>query len=195
MDRTVTRRVFLGACAAGTAGCTRLTEQETPTPGPDNPAFGDVEQLGGLELTSPAFDDGESIPETYGRQAQNVNPPLQVAGVPGETASLALIVDDPDAVEPAGKVWVHWLVWNIGPSRTEIPEGWEPTDAVEGTNDFDETGYAGPDPPDEAHTYRFKLYALDTTLELSAGATKIELGRAMKGAVIARTQLKGSYSP
>lgn len=195
MDRTVTRRAFLGVSAAGIAGCTRLTGRETPTPASDNPAFGDAEGTGELELTSPAFDDGGSIPETYGREAENVNPPLRIADVPDEAESLALIVDDPDAVTPAGKVWVHWLVWNVSPSRTTIPEAWGPTDAVEGTNDFDETGYGGPDPPDGTHTYRFKLYALDTVLDLSAGATKPELGQGMKGAVVARTQLEGTYSP
>lgn len=162
---------------------------------PDNPAFSDADQIGELKLMSPAFNNGEAIPETYGREAQNVNPPLQITGVPEEAESLALIMDDPDAVDPAGKVWVHWVVWNISPSRTKIPEDWEPTDAVEGTNDFDKIGYGGPDPPDEAHTYRFKLYALDTALQLSAGATKTELGRAMNEAIIAQTQLEGTYSP
>lgn len=196
MDRTVSRRGFLGFCAAGITGCTQLPSQETtPTPTPDGPAFGEVEQVGELELTSPAFNDGEAIPEPYGRETQNVNPPLRIAGVPGDAESLALIMDDPDAVEPAGKVWVHWLVWNIGPSRVHIPEAWEPTDPVEGTNDFERTDYSGPVPPDDTHTYRFKLYALNTVLELSADATKMELGQAMNGSVVAQTQLAGTYSP
>lgn len=195
MARTVTRRVFLGVSAAGITGCTRLTGQDTPTPAAGNPVFGDAEQMGGVELTSPAFDDGGPIPARYARDSQNVNPPLLIAGVPDGAESLALVVDDPDALDPAGKVWVHWVVWNISPTRTEIPEDWEPTDAVEGTNDFDTTGYGGPDPPDETHIYRFKLYALETVLEVSAGATKPELGRAMKGAVVAQTQLEGEYSP
>jgi hypothetical protein len=121
----------------------------------DNPAVGDAERQGDLRLTSPAFADGEPIPETYGRNAAKVNPPLSIRNVPGEAASLTLIVDDPDAVEPAGKVWLRWLVWNVPPSTTEIPEGWEPTTAVEGTNDFGEQarrrgGHAGPPPGSDA---------------------------------------------
>lgn len=172
-----------------------MTGQDTPTPAPDNPAFGVAEQLGDLELTSPAFNDGHPIPEKYGRSGQDVNPPLEMAGIPDRAESLALIMDDPNAVEPAGKVWVHWLVWNVDPARTEIPEGWDPTDAVEGTNDFGESNYVGPDPPDGTHTYRFKLYALDTNLKLSAGETKRTLGRAMDGTIVARSQLEGTYSP
>lgn len=151
--------------------------------------------MGDLELTSPAFADGESIPRKYGYTNQNVNPPLTIDGVPSDAASLALVVDDPDAMEPAGKVWDHWVVWNVPPDRTEIPEGWSPADAVEGTNDFGETGYDGPNPPDKEHTYRFKLSALDTTLDLQAGATKDDLGRAMEGHVLAQTQLEGTYAP
>lgn len=193
MGHGISRRAFLGVCAVGIAGCTRYGGSDTPAP--DNPAFGDAAQMGDLALTSPVFEDGGTIPAKYGRDAQNVNPPLRIAAVPDTAASLALIMDDPDAVEPAGKVWVHWLVWNIDPTRTTIPEGWTPSDAVEGTNDFDTTGYGGPAPPDEPHTYRFKLYALDTMLDLSAGATKTELGEAMAGRIVARTQLEGTYAP
>lgn len=88
---------------------------------------------------------------------------------------------------------VHWLAWNISPSRTEIPQDWTPSDARR--NDFDETGYSGPDPPDRTHTYRFKLYALETQLDLSGGETKTALGLAMKDSVFAMTQLEGTYSP
>jgi phospholipid-binding protein, PBP family len=93
-----------------------------------------------LHLQSSAFDDGAPIPERYGYTAANVNPPLAISGVPAGTASLALVVDDPDAVEPAGKVWDHWVIWNIDPSRQSIPEGWDGEDATEGRNDFGEVG-------------------------------------------------------
>lgn len=195
----LTRRTFVSALVATLAGCTgggdTATPTSTPTAASDNPAVGDAEQMGDLRLTSPAFEDGGPIPEEYGRGAENVNPPLSVEGVPSGAASMTLIVDDPDAVEPAGEVWLHWLVWNIPPSRTDIPEGWEPTEAVEGENDFGTRGYGGPAPPDETHTYRFKLYALDRTLDLPVSASKPEVGRAMRGALIARTQLAGTYSP
>lgn len=109
--------------------------------------------------------------------------------------SLVLIVDDPDAADPAGKVWLHWLVWNIPPDTTEIPAGWDPVDAVEGRNDFGETGYGGPAPPDDTHTYRFKCYALDTTLDLSSSASMTDVGAAMADHVLAQTRLTGTYSP
>jgi Raf kinase inhibitor-like YbhB/YbcL family protein len=148
-----------------------------------------------LELTSQAFADGESIPDEYGYTNRNVNPSLSIDGVPADTESLVLIIDDPDAQEPAGKIWDHWVVWNIDPERTEIPENWEPTDAVEGENDFGETGYGGPNPPDRQHTYQFRLFALDTTLSVDQGATKDDVEQAMGGQILAQTQLGGTYAP
>jgi hypothetical protein len=150
-----------------------------------------------LQLSSPAFDDGDPIPEQYGYTEANVNPPLHIAGVPAETESLALVVDDPDAMEPAGKIWDHWLVWNVDPDQTEIPEDWSPesAEADEGQNDYGEHGYGGPNPPDRAHTYRFMLYALDTDLALSSAADKDQLQDAMTGHVLADARLEGTYAP
>ncbi|MDG5819331.1 YbhB/YbcL family Raf kinase inhibitor-like protein [Natronococcus sp. A-GB7] len=148
-----------------------------------------------LTLTSPAFDDGERIPERYGYGETNVNPPLETEGVPDEVESLALIVDDPDAVEPAGKVWDHWVVWNVPPEAETIPENWDAADAVEGTNDFGDVGYGGPSPPDREHTYRFAIFALDTTLELDPETDADGLRSAMSGHVLAQGQLEGTYAP
>lgn len=148
-----------------------------------------------LQLTSSAFDHGDSIPDQYGYSARNVNPPLSVSGVPDDAETLALVVDDPDAVEPAGKVWDHWVVWNVDPETHEIPEDWTPTAAKEGQNSYGERGYGGPNPPDREHTYRFTLYALDTSLDLESGATKADLERAMEGHVLAETVLEGTYAP
>ena len=149
-----------------------------------------------LELSSPAFDDGEPIPEKYGREAANVSPPLTVSGVPDGAETLAIVVDDPDAREPAGKVWEHWLVWNV-PTDVSIPEGWDPTadGAVEGTNDFGEVGYGGPAPPDREHTYRFRLFALDATLDLPATADAADLEDAMAGHVLDEGVSRGTYAP
>ncbi|WP_435345984.1 YbhB/YbcL family Raf kinase inhibitor-like protein [Haloarchaeobius sp. HRN-SO-5] len=149
--------------------------------------------MGDLTLTSQAFQDGERIPEQYGYRAENVNPPLDIDGVPDDAESLALVVDDPDAVKPAGKVWDHWVVWNVPPDTRRIPEGWDAAGATEGTNDFGERGYGGPNPPDREHRYRFKLFALDTTLDLSGDADAEALGEAMDGHVLAQTQLDGTY--
>lgn len=148
-----------------------------------------------LTLTSPAFAEGERIPDKYGYTADDVNPPLEIDGVPDGTAALALIVDDPDAVEPAGKVWDHWLVWNIDPDMTRIPEDWDVSGAIEGRNDYGDKGYGGPNPPDREHTYRFKLYALEQELAIDPGATKDRLESAMEGNVIEETQLEGTFAP
>lgn len=148
-----------------------------------------------MRLTSPEFDDGKSIPDRYGYDEENVNPPLTIEDVPADTASVALVVDDPDAQEPAGKIWDHWVVWNIDPNIDQIDEGSTPPNAREGRNDFDETGYGGPKPPDREHTYHFRLYALDTELDLNAGASKAELCEEMEGLILDETELKGTYAP
>jgi Raf kinase inhibitor-like YbhB/YbcL family protein len=148
-----------------------------------------------LELTSPAFANGDSIPDKYGYTAENVNPPLELGGVPEESNSLALILDDPDAVEPAGKVWDHWAVWNIDPTMSTIPEDWNAAGAVQGRNDYGEQGYGGPNPPDREHTYRFRLFALDRRLDLDTSTTTDQLESAMDGAVLDETQLNATYAP
>ncbi|AFK21182.1 hypothetical protein HFX_6055 (plasmid) [Haloferax mediterranei ATCC 33500] len=183
--------------AAALAGCTGDGDGDTPTSTPisDNSTLGDTTPMGDLRLTSPAFEDGEAIPRKYGHDAQNINPPLSIEKAPPETQSLTLIMDDPDAVDPAGKVWLHWIVWNIPPARTDIPEAWKPTEAIEGTNDFGNRDYDGPAPPDDRHTYRFKLYALDTTLGLPRTANKRTVEKAMQGKRLAQTVLKGTYAP
>ncbi len=148
-----------------------------------------------MRLTSPVFDDGDPIPERYGYDRDNVNPPLAFGDVPADTVSLALVVDDPDARESAGKVWDHWVVWNVDPGLSEIEEGSTPSGAIEGRNDFDETGYGGPSPPDREHTYHFRLYALDTELALDTGASKADLREAMDGHVVDEAELTGTYTP
>jgi hypothetical protein len=148
-----------------------------------------------LRLSSPAFEDEGTIPRKYGYRAENVSPPLEIADVPEGTESLALVVDDPDAMEPAGRVWDHWVVWNIAPETTELSEGSVPEGCVEGTTDYGETGYGGPNPPDREHTYRFRLYALDTELDLPSSAHKADLEKAMNGHVLQRADLSGRYAP
>ncbi|MEF8787062.1 MAG: YbhB/YbcL family Raf kinase inhibitor-like protein, partial [Haloarculaceae archaeon] len=153
----VTRRMVLLAASGLTFGCVdddSGEKQDATEDGSDEsgeepsenktPETENITQAGGLTLTSPAFEAGERIPEKYGYEAENVNPPLEIENVPDGTRSLALIMDDPDAVEPAGKVWDHWLIWNIPPEMTTIPEDWDPSDATEGTNDYDTVGYGGP---------------------------------------------------
>ena len=146
--------------------------------------------MGNLKLTSSAFEDGGEIPRECGYKNGNREPQLTISGTPDGTKSLALIMDDPDAMEPAGKVWVHWVVWNIDPTTTELENLTE-----EGMTDFGEVGYGGPAPPDKRHTYVFKLYALDSKLDLPEGSTKSELEKMMEGHIIEHTQLTGTYAP
>ncbi|QAU13942.1 YbhB/YbcL family Raf kinase inhibitor-like protein [Halorubrum sp. BOL3-1] len=144
-------------------------------------------------LSSPAFDDGERIPDEYGYTERNANPPLSIGGAPESAGALVLIVDDPDAEEPAGTVWDHWLVWDVDPDRETVPEDWSPTAATEGQNDYGEHGYGGPNPPDREHTYRFRLYAVEEPLGLSPSADTEDLVDAMTGQVVGKARLEGTY--
>ena len=146
--------------------------------------------MGNLQLTSNAFSHGGEIPRKCGYKNGNEKPPLTINGVPEGTKSLALIMDDPDAMGAVGKVWVHWVVWNIDPTTTELENLTE-----EGMTDFGEVGYGGPAPPDKRHTYIFKLYALDSKLDLPKGSTKSELENIMEDHIIEQTQLIGTYAP
>jgi Raf kinase inhibitor-like YbhB/YbcL family protein len=147
---------------------------------------------GKMKITSSAFQEGGTIPEKFSKNGQNVNPELRIEGGPVEAKSLVLIVDDPDA--PVG-LFTHWLVWNIDPKTTEIAEGSVPSGAVQGTNDFPGQRYDGPQPPPSGtHRYYFKIFALDTTLDLKPGAKRKEVNAAMKGHVIAQGELMGKYS-
>lgn len=154
-----------------------------------------MKQVDTMQLTSSVFEDGEPIPDEYGYTRQNMNPPLEIGGVPEDAESLVLIMDDPDAVEPAGKVWDHWVVYDIDPTIRIIPEDSTPTGGVSGRNDYGELGYGGPNPPDRRHTYVIKLYAIDTALNLPEGASKEEVEAAMSGHILARGELTGTYAP
>lgn len=149
-----------------------------------------------LKVTSTAFKEGGMIPPKYTADGQDVSPPLAWEGVPDGARSIALICDDPDA--PMG-TWVHWLLWNLPPELTGLDEDTPPdaelTNGVrQGTTDFGRTGYGGPAPPSGVHRYFFKVYALDTMLDLRAGATKPELEKAIKGHILAQGQLMGKYT-
>jgi Raf kinase inhibitor-like YbhB/YbcL family protein len=183
------RRELLAGLAVAVAGCTgpsATTATGTPAP-TDTDA-----PMENLTVTSPAFEDGAPIPDRYGKAYENVNPPLRFEGVPDDAASLAVIVDDPDA---PGGTFDHWLVWNVPPDTTEIPEGWDPpAGVVQGTNDFGNVRYDGPKPPSE-HTYQFEGYALDAELDLERGAKKDALESAMDGHVLASGTLTGTFAP
>ncbi|HWP78557.1 MAG TPA: YbhB/YbcL family Raf kinase inhibitor-like protein [Candidatus Nitrosotenuis sp.] len=151
--------------------------------------------MNALILESPAFKDGGEIPKKYGYKNGNKSPPLKIKNVPSDAKSLVLIMDDPDAMGAVGKLWVHWVVWNIDPKISEIAESSIPSGAVEGMTDFGEIGYGGPAPPDKRHTYIFKLYALNSKLSLPNGATKKQVEDAMQNHIIAQTSLSGTFAP
>lgn len=142
-----------------------------------------------MRLTSSAFGHNGDIPSEFTCDGDGVSPPLTISEVPENTKTLALISDDPDA--PAG-TWVHWVVWNIPPDTKEIAKGTEPQ-GVQGKTDFGKQCYGGPCPPSGTHRYFFKLYALDTELELPEGSAKAGLEKSMEGHILAEAQLIGAY--
>ena len=143
-----------------------------------------------MKIASSAFENKQMIPQKYTCDGENINPPLQITEVPSNTQSLVLIVDDPDA--PSGD-WVHWLVWNINPETKLITENESPQGAIQGTNDFGKQNYGGPCPPSGIHHYQFKIYALDTTLNLPSSSRKKDLEKAMANHILDKDMLIGLY--
>ena len=150
--------------------------------------------MGNMKLTSSAFSHGGEIPRECGYKNGNKVPPLAVSGIPDGTKSLALIMDDPDAMGAVGKVWVHWVVWDVLASDGIFATQGGGSSS-HGTTDFGTVGYGGPAPPDKRHTYIFKLYALDIKLDLPNESTKADVEKAMEGHIIEQTQLTGTYVP
>jgi Raf kinase inhibitor-like YbhB/YbcL family protein len=143
-----------------------------------------------LKISSPAFKQYEQIPKKFTCNGDNVSPPLKIENIPQKTKSLALIVDDPGA--PAG-TFTHWLVWNISPTKTNLSVG-EKNAISQGTNDFGNSKYAGPCPPSGTHWYFFKLYALDSKIDISVKSKKKDLVAAMQNHIIQTATLIGKYS-
>lgn len=141
-----------------------------------------------LSVKSSAFNNQTLIPAKYSCDGDNVNPPLTIEGIPEETKSLVLIMDDPDA--PSG-TFDHWVVWNIPPSTKEIGENTVP--GTEGINGARERGYFGPCPPSGTHRYFFKVYALDEKLNLGANSKKKDVEKVMQGHILANGELIGLY--
>lgn len=150
-----------------------------------------------LELRSSAFSNGGNVPVKYTCDGSgDYSPPLSWSGAPAGTKSFALISDDPDA--PAG-TWVHWVMWNIPSTVTSLKENFDKSPALpdgtrQGITDFRRAGYGAPCPPSGTHRYYFKLYALDTILELPPKTTKVDLESAMKGRVLSESSIMGKYS-
>ena len=162
-------------------------QQTTSTPVNENKS--------GIKLTSKAFNEGQAIPRGYTCDGANVSPPLEWTGVPKSAKTLVIVADDPDA--PAG-TWVHWVLYNLPYDVIGMVENTPPIETLsgggmQGTNDFQKTGYGGPCPPRGSHRYFFKIYALDSELPLKPGASKADLEPAMEGHIISQGQLIGTY--
>ena len=139
-----------------------------------------------FSITSEDFKEGEEIPKKFGYKFENKQPHIEIHNVPENTMTIALIIDDPDAMAAVGKIWVLWLQFFDFPSKNLI---------IEGKTDFDEIGYGGPAPPDRRHTYVFKGYALDKMLDLKEGYSKQELEESMKDHILAEAKLTGTFTP
>lgn len=148
-----------------------------------------------LTLSSPAFGSGQRIPRKYSCDGEDVSPPLSWTGIPSETKSLALIVEDPDAVVG---IWCHWVLFNLPATAENLPENVaripELTDGTrQGSNSWKRIGYGGPCPPGGTHRYFFRLYALDSSLDIPAGVTSGKISQSMKGHVLGEASLMGLY--
>lgn len=167
--------ITVSACAKNVATPPPAVETPTPTT---------------MILTSPAFINDGAIPAKYTCDGQDISPALTISNVPAGTQSLALIVDDPDA----SGGWLHWMMWNISPSTAEIAENNVPAGAILGQNDFGRTAWGGPCPPSGVHHYQFKLYALDTKLNLKPDAGKGDLEVEIEKHLIDEARLVGTYA-
>ncbi|KKQ71338.1 MAG: PEBP family protein [Candidatus Peregrinibacteria bacterium GW2011_GWC2_39_14] len=144
-----------------------------------------------MKITSSAFEHNKPIPEKYTCKGEGINPPLTISDTPANTQSLVLIIDDPDA--PIG-LWTHWTAWNIDPKTTEIKENSTPTGAIEGITSAKTNGWHPPCPPSGAHRYFFKIFALDTRLNLPTSTNPDQLKSAMQSHVLAQAELIGLFS-
>jgi Raf kinase inhibitor-like YbhB/YbcL family protein len=189
MNKLVSRTVLFALLAVTLMGCgEEMRNSASPSP--------TAQALPPFVLTSPAFAHEGPIPVEYTCDGSDTSPPLKWIDAPPATSSLALIVDDPDA--PVG-TWVHWVVYNIPADAKGLPSGLSddpelPDGSRHGDNSWRRPGYGGPCPPSGTHRYFFTLYALDTVLDLDAGAGKSQLLRAIEGHILAEAQLMGTYA-
>jgi len=167
---------------------------DTPIPPTEEPETEEADEeeepaMVEMTLTSPAFAQDEAIPLQFSCDGDDISPELAWAGIPEGAVSLVLILDDPDA--PVG-TWDHWILFDMPPNLEGLPQGG--TAGTDGNNSWNRTGYGGPCPPGGTHRYFFKLYALDTTLDLPAGTAKAALEAAMEGHILGQTELMGTYT-
>ena len=185
-----TKILLILIAAVLVTACAKVPENYEESVVAQEPGLAEDKLVSEMRLSSPAFENNADIPSKYTCDGENINPQLNIEDVPAEAKSIVLIADDPDA---SAGTWVHWVVVNIPASENIIIE----ENSVPGkqlTNDFGKTSYGGPCPPSETHRYSFKVYALDTELDLDESKEKADAESAMKGHVIAQAQLVGLYS-
>jgi hypothetical protein len=188
----------LAGCGGDGGGTETTITVRTPA-GTTTNENGDSTMSGTFTFTTPAFDDGGIVPEEHTCSGADISPGLSIDGTPDDAAALAIVVDDPDA---PGDVFTHWLLWNLPPDTTAIAENVPTTKTLDdlagarqGTNDFGEVGYRGPCPPTShgAHTYRFKLFALEDALDVDPGAKAGSVTGAIDDRRVAKAQFTGEF--
>lgn len=176
---------------AGLGAVLILKKNKTPEDFEKQQPSAPVQPKSMLKLLSPDFENNGLIPKKYTCDGQNINPALEISNVLEAAKSLVLIIDDPDA---PGGTWNHWIVFNIDPAVKEINEESVPSGGVLGTNDFGKPEYGGPCPPSGVHRYFFRIYALDTVLNIPPGAERNALEKAMENHILDQGELVGQYS-
>ena len=185
--RNLAITLLLPLALAGCGNSPRSLPQPSAQQSPD--------QKGEIKVTSVAFKQGEPIPRQYTCAGVNVSPPLEWTGVPKAAKTIAIVADDPDV---PGGTWVHWVLYNVPADNIGFVENVPVSETLkaggfQGKNDFGKIGYGGPCPPSGAHRYFFKIFALDTTLKLSAGASRKDIDAAVTKHILAAGQLMGTY--
>ena len=168
-------------------GCSNVDTQQEEIIGKGTPII--QNEVENMKLTSPAFEHNQAIPSEYTCDGLDISPELNIEGIPENTKSLVLISDDPDA--PV-RTWDHWIVFNIPPDTIKIKKNDEPF-GIGGMNSWSRTGYGGPCPPSGTHRYFFKVYALDSELDIELGSNKDAIEAAMKGHILEKAELIGTY--
>lgn len=170
-------------------GCSNNRDTEKILIGPIEQHPKIINEVKPMKLISPSFVHEADIPSDYTCDGADMNPQLIIEEIPENTESLVLIMDDPDA---PGATWDHWIVFNIDPTTTQIPENTEPAGTA-GKNSWGRAGYGGPCPPSGTHRYFFKIYALDKELDLPEDSDKESIQQAMQGHIIGEAVLMGKY--
>ena len=189
MSRYFTAVIVLALVTATCSSATEETDSTAASTEASSPTTTSESETTTMNVTSPAFEDGEPIPTKHSCNGVNTSPQLDIANVPEATATLVLLMDDPDA---PGGTWDHWIAYDIEPTGV-IAEG-DDSVGTSGLNSWTETGYGGPCPPSGTHRYFFKVFALDTALGLGEGSNKATVIAAMEGHVLSQATLMGTFT-